>query len=70
MDPSFDEANYGCSAFRAFLGRMPHRVRDIGKSGENLRIQLIESDDAGQTRSDGGTAAPLPAPTVSSAVQE
>ena len=34
LDSSFDEANYGCSAFRAFLARLPHRVRDIGKSGK------------------------------------
>jgi len=38
----FEEANYGCSAFRAFLARPPHRVRNIGQSGEDLRIQLIE----------------------------
>ena len=42
LDPAFDEANYGCSAFRTFLACLPHRVRDIGKSGEDLRVQLID----------------------------
>lgn len=45
LDPSFDEGNYGCSAFRAFLARLPHRVRDVGRSGEDRRVQLIEPSD-------------------------
>lgn len=48
LDPSFDEANYDCSAFRAFLARLPHRVRDIGKSGKgHLRIPLREPGEEG-----------------------
>ena len=40
LDPSFDEGNYGCSPFRAFLALLPHRVRDIGKSGRSLRRHI------------------------------
>ncbi len=45
LDPSFDEGNYGCTTYRAFLGRLTHRVRDVGKSGEDRRYQLIEPSD-------------------------
>lgn len=47
LEPSRDEGNYGCSAFRVFLARLFHRVRDVGRSGEDHRIQLIESGDTG-----------------------
>lgn len=39
LDPSFDEANYGCSAFRAFLA---HRVRTAGSSGSDITLALID----------------------------
>lgn len=45
LDPSFDEANYGCSAFRAFLAHLPHlphRVRTAGHSGSDITLALID----------------------------
>jgi NYN domain-containing protein/OST-HTH/LOTUS domain-containing protein len=42
LDPSFDEANYGCSAFRAFLSHLPHRVRTAGSSGGDITLALID----------------------------
>lgn len=47
LEPSVEEGDYGCSAFRVFLARLFHRVRDVGRSGEDHRIQLIESGDTG-----------------------
>lgn len=42
LDPSFDEANYGCAAFRAFLAHLPHRVRTAGRSGGDIILALID----------------------------
>ena len=40
LDPSFDEANYGCRSFRDFLARMSHRVATVGRSGADITIAL------------------------------
>lgn len=37
LDPSFDEANYGCGSFRDFLARLDHRVR-LGAPTETCSI--------------------------------
>ncbi len=41
LDPSFDQANYGCRSFRDFLNRLPHRVATAGRSGADITIRLI-----------------------------
>ncbi|WP_092558051.1 NYN domain-containing protein [Actinoplanes derwentensis] len=41
LDPSFDQANYGCRTFRDFLTRLPHRVATAGRSGSDITIRLI-----------------------------
>jgi len=33
LNPSFNEANYGCRSFRDFLAQLDHRVRTAGRSG-------------------------------------
>ncbi|MFN2496456.1 MAG: NYN domain-containing protein [Pseudonocardiaceae bacterium] len=50
LDPSFDEANYGCRSFRNFLSRLGHRVRTAGRSGDDITLALIDpyAVDAGQ----------------------
>jgi hypothetical protein len=42
LDPAFDERNYGFRSFRAFLARLPHRVRTVGTSGNDITIALVE----------------------------
>lgn len=41
LDPSFDEANYGCRSFRDFLSKLGHRVRTAGNSGGDITLALI-----------------------------
>lgn len=41
LDPAFEEANYGCRTFREFLGRLGHRVRQVGDSGLDKTYTLI-----------------------------
>lgn len=41
LDPSFDESNYGCTRFRGFLARLPHRVRTVGTSGLDITVGLV-----------------------------
>ncbi|SFE22725.1 TIGR00288 family protein [Actinopolyspora alba] len=36
LDPSFDEAAYGCRNFRAFLAQLSHQVRAVGHSGHDI----------------------------------
>ena len=40
LDPSFDQANYGCGSFRDLLNRLAHRVTTVGRSGEDVVIAL------------------------------
>jgi hypothetical protein len=42
LDPSFDEANYGCRNFRDLLARLDHRVRTAGRSGNDITLALID----------------------------
>ena len=42
LDPSFDEANYGCASFRAFLALLPHQIRIEGTSGSDITVCLID----------------------------
>ncbi|WP_051797592.1 OST-HTH/LOTUS domain-containing protein [Catenuloplanes japonicus] len=46
LDPSFDEANYGCTSFRAFLARLAHRIRIDGTSGSDITVSLIHTGEA------------------------
>lgn len=48
LDPSFDQANYGCRSFRDFLTRLSHRVTTVGQSGQDITIALIPDADAAQ----------------------
>ncbi|MBX7270049.1 NYN domain-containing protein [Micromonospora sp. Llam7] len=41
LDPSFDQANYGCRTFRDFLSRLEHRVTTVGRSGQDIVITLV-----------------------------
>lgn len=43
LDPSFDEANYGCGSFRDFLARLGHRVCTAGRSGGDTTLALVDS---------------------------
>ncbi len=43
LDPSFDEANYGCASFRAFLARLSHLVRIEERAGFDVTVSLIDS---------------------------
>jgi hypothetical protein len=45
LDSSFDERNYGCRSFRDFLGRFPSRVRRAGRSGGDITLELVTTDD-------------------------
>lgn len=47
LDPSFDEANYDCSAFRAFLARLPPSSPRHRRIRQDLRIHLIEPSEEG-----------------------
>ena len=40
LDPSFDQANYGCCNFRDLLTRLAHRVTTVGRSGQDIVIAL------------------------------
>ena len=40
LDPSFDQANYGCVTFRDLLTRLAHRVTTVGRSGHDIVIAL------------------------------
>lgn len=44
LDPSFDEAAYGCRSFRDFLAQLSHKVRIVGRSGHDITLSLIEAD--------------------------
>lgn len=47
---AFDESNYGCSRFREFLSRLPHRVRTVGPSGSmDITVALTKDTDAANT---------------------
>jgi hypothetical protein len=42
LDASFDEHNYGCRSFRAFLAMLPKRVETAEDGGPDIRVRLIE----------------------------
>jgi len=42
LDPAFDEHNYGCRSFRAFLALLPERVRVVEAAGPDIIVRLIE----------------------------
>ncbi|XVS66009.1 NYN domain-containing protein [Actinosynnema sp. CA-299493] len=42
LDPSFDQVTYGCRTFRDFLGKFPHRVRQVGDSGRDKTYAIVE----------------------------
>lgn len=45
LDPSFDQANYGCGNFRDLLTRLAHRVTTVGRSGQDIVIALTTPAD-------------------------
>ena len=42
LDASFDEHNYGCRSFRAFLAMLPQRVQIAEAGGPTLMVKLVE----------------------------
>jgi hypothetical protein len=42
LDASFDEHNYGCRSFRAFLAMLPKRVQIVEAGGPDITVKLIE----------------------------
>lgn len=42
LDPSFDEAAYGCRSFRDFLAQLTHKVRIVCRSGHDIILSLTE----------------------------
>ncbi len=42
LDASFDEHNYGCRSFRAFLAMLPQRVEIVEAGGPDITVKLIE----------------------------
>ena len=39
---SFDEHNFGCRSFRAFLAMLPQRVQIVEAGGPDITVKLIE----------------------------
>ncbi len=50
LDASFDEHNYGCRSFRAFLAMLPQRVQIVEAGGPDLTVKLIEEPKKTTTR--------------------
>lgn len=42
LDAAFDEHNYGCRSFRAFLAMLPKRVQIVEADGPDITVKLIE----------------------------
>jgi uncharacterized LabA/DUF88 family protein len=42
LDAAFDEHNYGCRSFRAFLAMLPKRVQIVEVGGPDVTVKLIE----------------------------
>jgi hypothetical protein len=42
LDAAFDEHNYGCRSFRAFLAQLPQRVQTVETGGPDITVKLIE----------------------------
>jgi len=42
LDAAFDEHNYGCRSFRAFLAMLPQRVQIVEAGGPDITVKLIE----------------------------
>ncbi len=42
LDAAFDEHNYGCRSFRAFLAMLPKRVQILEAGGPDVTVKLIE----------------------------
>lgn len=49
LDSSFDFANYGCRSFRDFLTKLGHRVRTVGRSGQDITLSLIDPPPSSPT---------------------
>ena len=41
LDAAFDEHNYGCRSFRAFLAMLPKRVQIVEAGGPDITVKLI-----------------------------
>jgi len=42
LNAAFDEHNYGCRSFRAFLAMLPKRVQIVEADGPDVTVKLIE----------------------------
>jgi hypothetical protein len=42
LDAAFDEHNYGCRSFRAFLALLPHRVQIVETDGPDIVVKLVQ----------------------------
>ena len=42
LDPSFDEHNYGCRSFRAFLTLLPKQVEIVEAAGPDITVRLVD----------------------------
>ena len=42
LDASFDEHNYGCRSFRAFLAMLPKRIQTVETGGPDITVRLVE----------------------------
>ena len=42
LDAAFDEHNYGCRSFRAFLAMLPKRVQIVEAGGPDVTVKLME----------------------------
>jgi uncharacterized protein (TIGR00288 family) len=51
LDPAFDEHNYGCRSFRAFLTLLPERVQIVAAAGPDIVVRLVEEPQKTTTRS-------------------
>ncbi len=51
LDAAFDEHNYGCRSFRAFLALLPHRVQTVETDGPDIVVKLIEEPPRKPVRS-------------------
>jgi hypothetical protein len=50
LDAAFDEHNYGCRSFRAFLAMLPQRVQIVEAGGPDITVKLIEEAPKKTTR--------------------
>jgi len=78
LDAAFDEHNYGCRSFRAFLAMLPNRVQVVEAGGPDVTVKLIEEprkpartrSRKSPSRSNSSSAAAVKAPTAAAKASE